>query len=51
MLGIDEMHADGYHGEGVIVAIMDGGFSGVNTQAPFHEILITALIRMYRGIL
>ncbi|HMV10998.1 MAG TPA: S8/S53 family peptidase [Cyclobacteriaceae bacterium] len=38
MLGIDEMHADGYHGEGVIVAIMDGGFSGVNTQAPFHEI-------------
>lgn len=38
MLGIDEMHADGYHGEGVIVAVMDGGFTGVNTQAPFQEI-------------
>jgi serine protease AprX len=38
MLGIDEMHADGYDGEGVIVAVMDGGFSGVNTQAPFQEI-------------
>lgn len=38
MLGIDEMHADGYHGEGVIVAVMDGGFTGVNTQASFQEI-------------
>ncbi|HET9054930.1 MAG TPA: S8 family serine peptidase, partial [Cyclobacteriaceae bacterium] len=38
MLGIDEMHADGFHGEGVIVAVMDGGFTGVNTQAPFQEI-------------
>lgn len=38
MLGIDEMHADGYDGEGVIVAVMDGGFSGVNTQQPFQEI-------------
>jgi serine protease AprX len=38
MLGIDEMHADGYDGEGVIVAVMDGGFTGVNTQAPFQEI-------------
>lgn len=38
MLGIDEMHADGYNGEGVIVAVMDGGFTGVNTQAAFQEI-------------
>lgn len=38
MLGIDEMHADGYTGEGVIVAVMDGGFTGVNTQEPFQEI-------------
>ncbi len=38
MLGIDDMHADGYDGEGVIVAIMDGGFTGVNTQTPFQEI-------------
>jgi subtilisin family serine protease len=38
MLGIDEMHADGYDGEGVIVAVMDGGFTGVNTKTPFQEI-------------
>ena len=38
MLGIDAMHADGYNGEGVIVAVMDGGFTGVNTQTAFQEI-------------
>lgn len=38
MLGMDQMHADGYHGEGVIIAIMDGGFSGVNTQTPFQDV-------------
>jgi serine protease AprX len=38
MLGIDEMHADGYNGEGVIVAVMDGGFTGVNNQTAFQEI-------------
>jgi serine protease AprX len=38
MLGMDEMHADGFHGEGVIVAIMDGGFAGVNTQIPFQDV-------------
>lgn len=38
MLGIDAMHADGYNGEGVIVAVMDGGFTGINTQTAFQEI-------------
>jgi len=38
MLGMDEMHADGFHGEGVIIAIMDGGFAGVNTQTPFQDV-------------
>jgi hypothetical protein len=38
MLGMDEMHADGYHGEGIIIAIMDGGFAGVNTQVPFQDV-------------
>lgn len=38
MLGMDEMHADGYHGEGVIIAIMDGGFAGVNTQPSFQDV-------------
>ncbi|HEY0743081.1 MAG TPA: S8 family peptidase [Chryseosolibacter sp.] len=37
MLGIPEMHADGFHGEGVTIALLDGGFPGVNTIAPFQE--------------
>lgn len=39
MLGMDEMHQEGYHGEGVIIAIMDGGFLGVNSAAPFQDII------------
>jgi len=35
MLGLDQMHADGITGEGVMVAIFDGGFQGVNQIAPF----------------
>ena len=39
MLGMDHMHEDGYHGEGVIIAIMDGGFLGVNTASPFQNLI------------
>lgn len=39
MLGMDEMHQEGYYGEGVIIAIMDGGFLGVNSAAPFQDII------------
>ena len=38
MLGIDEMHEDNYRGEGVVIAILDGGFPGVNTLAPFEDL-------------
>jgi serine protease AprX len=38
MLGIPEMHQDGYLGEGMTIAVFDGGFSGVNTTQPFHHI-------------
>ena len=38
MLGIPEMHADGFRGEGVTVAFFDGGFIGVNTTAPFQQV-------------
>lgn len=43
MLGIDEMQADGYRGDGVIIAIMDGGFLGVNTAADFAEVRTSQL--------
>lgn len=38
MLGIPEMHADGFKGEGITIALLDGGFQGVNTIAPFQEL-------------
>lgn len=38
MLGIDEMHADGYNGKGLLVAVFDGGFRGVDTVSFFSHI-------------
>ncbi len=38
MLGIDSMHKDGYRGEGVMIAILDSGFPGVESTAPFQGI-------------
>jgi serine protease AprX len=38
MIGVPEMHAEGNRGEGVDIAIFDGGFAGVNTTAPFQHI-------------
>lgn len=34
-IGLDEMHAAGYRGEGVLIAVLDSGFPGVNASAPF----------------
>ncbi|MCG9910221.1 MAG: S8 family serine peptidase [Flavobacteriales bacterium] len=38
MLGIDYMHAKGYTGEGMIIAILDGGFYKVDELAPFYSL-------------
>jgi serine protease AprX len=38
MLGIDYMHAKGFHGEGVVMAILDGGFFKVDELAPFFSL-------------
>lgn len=38
MLGLDEMHADGFHGEGIILAVFDGGFQGANVTIPFQHV-------------
>lgn len=39
MLGIPEMHAANYHGEGITIAILDGGFQGVNQITPFQHVV------------
>jgi hypothetical protein len=38
MIGVDQMHEKGYTGEGVTVAVLDGGFPGVNINSPFRHI-------------
>jgi serine protease AprX len=38
MIGIDDMHDDGFKGEGIIIAILDAGFSGVDSAEPFTHI-------------
>jgi hypothetical protein len=39
MLGLDAMQAAGYKGEGITIAILDAGFSGVNLTVPFQHLL------------
>lgn len=38
MVGIDRMHEASYSGAGVTIAVLDSGFPGVNTAAPFAGI-------------
>jgi serine protease AprX len=40
MIGIDQMQADGFKGEGVMIAVFDAGFPGVNTATPFQHIFL-----------
>ncbi|ESU22704.1 serine endopeptidase [Flavobacterium enshiense DK69] len=44
MLKADWLHQQNYTGEGKIVAIMDAGFPGVNTEAPFRRLRDNNLI-------
>lgn len=39
MLGIGEMHAGDFRGQGITVAVLDAGFIGVNTTLPFQHIM------------
>ncbi|MEO7992191.1 MAG: S8 family serine peptidase [Chryseolinea sp.] len=38
MIGIDAMHQDGFKGEGMVIAILDDGFPGVDNASPFQSI-------------
>lgn len=39
MIGLDYMHEQGYRGEGMTIAVLDSGFPGVNTAAPFQDVV------------
>ncbi len=38
MLGIDEMHLQGFNGEGLLIGVFDGGFRGVDTSQYFTHL-------------
>jgi serine protease AprX len=38
MIGIDYMHEQGLRGEGITIAVLDGGFQGVNLTQPFQHL-------------
>ncbi|WP_297334861.1 S8 family serine peptidase [Algoriphagus sp.] len=39
LLGIDRMHADGFRGAGVTIAVFDSGFPGVNTSSALGHLV------------
>ncbi len=38
LIGLDEMQAAGYRGQGIHIGIFDSGFQGVNSSVPFRHI-------------
>lgn len=46
MLGLDSMHSEGYRGEGVMIAVLDSGFPGVESTTPFESVLADGRIKM-----
>lgn len=38
ILNVAEMHAQGFYGQGMTIAVLDGGFRNVNSIAPFNHL-------------
>ncbi len=51
MLSLDTMHTDGYRGEGVMIAVVDSGFPGVDIHAPFQALRDDGRIVMERDFI
>jgi serine protease AprX len=45
MIGLDVMHAAGFRGEGISIAVFDSGFQGVNITSPFAPLFTENRIR------
>ncbi len=46
MLGLDDMHEDGFMGEGIVIGVFDSGFTGVNVTSPFQALMNEGRITM-----
>ncbi|KOS05966.1 peptidase S8 [Flavobacterium akiainvivens] len=44
MLNAHLLHQQGYTGEGITIAVLDAGFPGVNTAAPFQHLMTNNLV-------
>lgn len=51
MLGIPELHQQGYRGEGIHIAVFDAGFLGVNSAAPFQHLVTDNRILLTRDFI
>ena len=38
MMNVNQMHEDGYRGEGMLIAVLDGGFLGANLFEPLESV-------------
>ncbi|PKV75642.1 S8 family serine peptidase [Pontibacter ramchanderi] len=45
MLGIPELHAAGFQGEGITIAVFDAGFPGVNSISAFSHLYQNGLLK------
>jgi len=50
LIGIDRMHAEGYTGAGVTIAVFDAGFPDTNTASPFAHLFTNSQIIGQRDI-
>lgn len=39
MIGVDQMHTEGFLGKGITIAVLDAGFPGVNVASPFQDLI------------
>jgi len=46
-LGIDDMQNQGYHGENISVAVLDAGFSGVDSTAAFQGLFQNGQVKQH----
>ncbi|MCU0389747.1 MAG: S8 family serine peptidase [Thermoflexibacter sp.] len=51
MLGIDEMHKDGFRGEGIVIAVIDNGFQNANTNPLFSQMKVLGSFNFVRNSL
>jgi serine protease AprX len=40
MLGIDELHREGFQGEGITIAVLDTGFPGITANPAFSDLML-----------